>query len=202
MSRASLHSTLFCLAWLVGTTLAAIGPPSKAHFKLIVAYSPLGAVSLKQDDERVLSRHRRFLIPSGSGWVITASFALAIPLDSSLTGTLTLTSPFTYTVDTGTVTGGRRMGRWPRSVGDENAAEHKLLLREQQRLSLIGGLEDWMSQLEGVGKLGGEGQRLDTHACALRVVCEVAMVSTANMGIPSRISDAISPLQRFPAVKA
>ncbi len=43
----------------------------------------------------------RFLFPSSTGWVISATFVLSVPIDSDVTGTMLLTFPFTYTVDTG-----------------------------------------------------------------------------------------------------
>ncbi len=59
--------------------------------------------SLASDDSstRVLSRHRRFLFPKSTGWVMSAAFTLTIPIDSDITGTMTFAFPFTYTLDTG-----------------------------------------------------------------------------------------------------
>ncbi len=77
------------------------------------------------------------------------------------------------------------MGRLPRSASDKTLpslppSPSPILRREEQRLTLIAGLEDWLHELHGVDKLGGMGEVLDVHSCALRVVCEVAMVSNAK----------------------
>ncbi len=67
------------------------------------------------------------------------------------------------------------MGRLPRSVGLPSSPPlSPILRREEQRLSLVSGLEDWLHELHGMGRFGRED--LDVHTCALRVVCEVAMV--------------------------
>ena len=51
---------------------------------------------------RVLSRKRRFIYPSDSGWVFTATFSLVIPLTADYgAGSISFTAPFVYFVDSG-----------------------------------------------------------------------------------------------------
>ena len=58
---------------------------------------------LSQDESnRSLSRHRRFVYPTSTGWVLSFLFTLVIPVQGELTGSLSITVPFTYTVDSGT----------------------------------------------------------------------------------------------------
>lgn len=56
--------------------------------------------SALSDPNRPLSRHRRFLIPSDSGWTFKTAFSLVIPIQD-VGSSLTLSIPFTFEFDSG-----------------------------------------------------------------------------------------------------
>ncbi len=74
------------------------------------------------------------------------------------------------------------MGRLPRSARQEPLAPSPspILRREEQRLALISGLEEWLHELHGMDAMAARHQDVDVHECALRTVCEVAMVPSSE----------------------
>lgn len=51
--------------------------------------------------DKKLSRHRRFFIPSSTGWFLDLTFTLLVPIQD-IGSTLFATVPFAYSFDTGT----------------------------------------------------------------------------------------------------
>ena len=106
--------------------------------------------------EKVLSRKRRFVYPSDSGWVFTATFSLSIPLTADYgSGSLSFTAPFVYIVDSGTVQEGKRRKKRhaiddlsKMAMNDEEEysdTAKRILHRESQRLRFIALLEEGFS---------------------------------------------------------
>lgn len=56
--------------------------------------------SMVQRKDEFLSRQRRFAIPQSSGWSLTTTFKLSIPL-VDIGSSMAITVPFTYKFDTG-----------------------------------------------------------------------------------------------------
>ena len=66
-----------------------------------VAASQQSPLSRGLSKERVLSRHRRFLVPASSGWSVTFKVTLTIPLQD-VGSSVSIAVPFTYSFDDGT----------------------------------------------------------------------------------------------------
>ncbi|TRY80462.1 hypothetical protein TCAL_10484 [Tigriopus californicus] len=97
------------------------------------------------DPNRPLSRHRRFLIPADSGWTFKTAFSLVIPI-KDVGSSLTLSIPFTFSFDTGEVSG--------RSFRDS----------QTERIHAIHLMEKYLSQVGGI----------DGRGCVLRTLCEMS----------------------------
>lgn len=82
--------------------ISRLGPIMKAPALLLISLAQLCfGQDITSISNKVLSRHRRFLIPANSGWRFAATLSLVIPIQD-LGSSLTLSIPFSYSLDDGT----------------------------------------------------------------------------------------------------
>ena len=118
----------------------------------------------KADDQRILSRHRRFFLPELDGATATVAFKLTVPLED-VSADMDITVPFTYTFatdssDDETIATGASYGVI------ERHSHGWLMSQERQRHSLIEQLEAYLSEYVGSARGG--------RACMLRTLCELS----------------------------
>ncbi len=102
-SLAFFWSLLLLLLLLLPFSSASLAPPATLTAR--------GDVDVDGTPGALLSRHRRFVVASSTGWILTASFGVSAPNQDG--GTIALSVPFRYFLDTQVW-----FARW---VGEETA---------------------------------------------------------------------------------
>ena len=90
------------------------------------------------DTDKVLSRHRRFIVPSSTGWTLTTKLKLTVPVDL-IGSSVSFSVPFVYSFDSSTLTGRGFAGESENEGGFllSGGAEHEL-----HRLRLLRSVEN------------------------------------------------------------